>query len=127
MHQSEESDGEDYAYLSEDEDYLNAGKRRLKRRTAAARRVPPLITFAELYEQALLLDEQRKKQRNSRIFFDANDEYIRAEQVPELVQLSSRNSSEEDESFEDDFEEQRRIQDTIEMKYRIVDVFFGDE
>ena len=127
MHQSEESDGEDYAYLSEDEDYLNAGKRRLKRRTAAARRVPPLITFAELYEQALLLDEQRKKQRNSRIFFDANDEYIRAEQVPELVQLSSRNSSEEDESFEDDLEEQRRIQDTIEMKYRIVDVFFGDE
>ena len=127
MHQSEESDGEDYAYLSEDEDYLNAGKRRLKRRTAAARRVPPLITFAELYEQALVLDEQRKKQRNSRIFFDANDEYIRAEQVPELVQLSSRNSSEEDESFEDDLEEQRRIQDTIEMKYRIVDVFFGDE
>ena len=127
MHQSEESDGEDYAYLSDDEDYLNAGKRRLKRRTAAARRVPPLITFAELYEQALLLDEQRKKQRNSRIFFDANDEYIRAEQVPELVQLSSRNSSEEDESFEDDLEEQRRIQDTIEMKYRIVDVFFGDE
>ena len=106
---------------------MNAGRRRLKRRSAAARRVPPLITFAELYEQALLLDEQRKRQRNSRIFFDANDEYIRAEQVPELVQLSSRNSSEEDESFEDDLEEQRRIQNTIEMKYRIVDVFFGDE
>ena len=68
------------------------------------RRDPPLITYAELYEQARLLDEQRKKQRNSRIFFDANDEYIRAEQVPELVQSSRNNSSEDSDAAEDDLD-----------------------
>eukprot|EP00354_Favella_ehrenbergii_P004085 CAMPEP_0170465706 /NCGR_PEP_ID=MMETSP0123-20130129/9950_1 /TAXON_ID=182087 /ORGANISM="Favella ehrenbergii, Strain Fehren 1" /LENGTH=48 /DNA_ID= /DNA_START= /DNA_END= /DNA_ORIENTATION= len=46
---SEESDAEDFGYLSDDEDYQSAGKRRLKK-YSAAKRAPPLITYAELYE-----------------------------------------------------------------------------
>ena len=84
-------------------------------------RPPPLITFAELFEQALLLQHQRNSQRTVKIYFDSNDEYVREEQIPELVQ-----SPRLDDSI-DNYDNQQRILDQIQFKYRCVQVFFGNE
>ena len=78
--------------MSEEEEDLNeqlfnARERRSHRRNViSSQRSPPLITFAELFEQALYLQHQRLTQRKAKIYFDANDEYYREEQLPELLQ-----------------------------------------
>lgn len=60
--------------------------------------------------------------RKSKIYFDANDEFVREEQIPEL--LSAR--SHQDESLDED-EREQRLQDTIAKKYSAVSIFFGNE
>ena len=70
--------------MSDDDDLnyrlSNDRKRRgLQRRSPGVVRPPPLITFAELFEQALLLHQHRNSQRNVKIYFDSNDEYVREE------------------------------------------------
>ena len=78
--------------MSEEEEDLNeqlfnARERRGARRNViSSQRSPPLITFAELFEQALYLQHQRLSQRKAKIYFDANDEYFREEQLPEVLQ-----------------------------------------
>lgn len=59
-------------------------KRRARRRNMAggsttdSPRTPmTLITFAELFEQAFFLHQQRLAQRNVKIYFDSNDEFVR--------------------------------------------------
>ena len=74
---------EEHDYLSDDEDFSlrfsdDRRQRNLQRR-ASARRPPPLITFAELFEQALLLQQHRNSQRKVRIYFDSNDEFVSEE------------------------------------------------
>ena len=81
---TEESEDES-EYMSEEEEDLNeqlfnARERRSHRRNViSSQRSPPLITFAELFEQALYLQHQRLTQRKAKIYFDANDEYYREE------------------------------------------------
>lgn len=92
----------EYMSEEEEEDYRSAGKKRLARR--GSQRAPPLLTFAELYEQALLLDKMRTSQRKVKIYFDSNDEFVREDQLPELTE-SPRMSSQDDYSL-DELEEQ---------------------
>ena len=51
---TEDSDCE-IDFLDDEEDYRSAAKRHHLRKSASSYRPPPLITFAELFEQALLL------------------------------------------------------------------------
>ena len=75
-----DDDEVDYFSDEEDLDYRMSEARRKKgKRRPVAERPPPLITFAELYEQAVALQQQRLAQRNVKIYFDANDEYVREE------------------------------------------------
>ena len=128
--QREESE-EESEYVSEEEEDLNeqlfnARQRRSARRNViSSQRSPPLITFAELFEQALYLQHQRLSQRKARIYFDANDEYYREEQLPELLQ--SNVNLDGTYEGEDEQIKQKRIQDTICVKYSPVSVFFGNE
>jgi len=88
-------------------------------------RAPPLITFNELYEHALSLEQQRGSKITSKIYFDANDEYVREEQVPELLH-SSRSSHNFEDSY-DEMESHQRTLETISRKYSIINVFLGNE
>ena len=73
----------------------------------AAARPPPLITVAELFEQAFLLNSDANAQRNVKIYFDSNDEFVREEQMPELMQPSARSIlSSSDESLMYGYDEQ---------------------
>ena len=74
-------DDDDFGYLSDDDysRYESSKRRRLRNRAAAAIRPPPVITFAELYEQALSMHKQRESQRKVKIYFDHNDEFVREE------------------------------------------------
>ena len=75
--------------ISEDEDDLNYrlsnDRKRRGLRNRGFERPPPLITFCELFEQALLLQQHSMMRRNVKIYFDSNDEYVREEQMPELL------------------------------------------
>jgi hypothetical protein len=42
----------------------------------SAYRSPPLITFAELFEQALAIHQHRNSLRKVKIYFDSNDEFV---------------------------------------------------
>ena len=94
-------------------------------------RPPPLITVAELFEQAFLLHTDANSQRNVKIYFDSNDEYVREEQMPELMQPSARTILSSDESMMYGYDEQmsyrQRLQEAIAFKYSCVNVFFGNE
>lgn len=80
---AEEDEGYAYGDLSDDDDLnyrlsTEQSKRRGRRGgLGGAVRPAPLITFAELFEQALLLSQYRNSQRNVKIYFDSNDEYVR--------------------------------------------------
>lgn len=91
----EEAYEDDFENLSDLEDYRNAAKQRLKKRRS--QRAPPLITFAELYEQALQLDLERATQLKVKVYFDSNDEFVREDRLPELLD-SARLSCQEDQS-----------------------------
>lgn len=67
--------------------------------------------------------------RNVKIYFDSNDEYVREEQMPELLQSSARSLATHDDSMMDgeDLGEYQRLQETIAFKYNYVNVFFGNE
>ena len=82
------AEGEDELETLSDEEYddldyrLSTERRRRamqRRGMGSAVRPIPLITFAELYEQAFLLHSQRNAQRNIKIYFDSNDEFVREE------------------------------------------------
>ncbi len=120
---AEESD-EDLDYLHDAEDYRSAAKRSSLRKGATPR-PPPLITFAELFEQALNLERQRTSFRTVKIYFDSNDEFVKEEQIPELI-LSARTTNITQDDIIDE-EELIKINETIAFKYRCVNVFFGNE
>ena len=67
-------------------------------------------------------------QRKVKIYFDSNDEFVREEQLPEMLQSarSASHSNSNDESLEE-LSERQRIIDSINFKYRAVNVFFGNE
>lgn len=48
------------------------------------------FTFDDLYERAVLMHNQRQKKRKIRLLFDANDEYVLEDAVPEVLQHRSR-------------------------------------
>ena len=98
-----ESDAEDFEYLSEEDDYRQAGKRLLKR--CPGKRAPPLITVAELFEQAMMLEQQRNSQRKVRIYFDSNDEFVKEDNLPELLDSHRTQTTLEDNL--EDLEEQQ--------------------
>ena len=132
-----QGEGEDELYtLSDEEDDLdyrmsNDRRRKARRGLGAAVRPPPLITVAELFEQAFLLNSDAKAQRNVKIYFDSNDEFVREEQIPELMQPSARSILSSDESIMYGYDEQmshrQRLQEAITFKYSCVNVFFGNE
>ena len=78
----------------EDFDYRLAYERKNRRRGKGinAHRPPPLITFAELFEHALQFHQHVSAQRKVKIYFDSNDEFVREEQLPEML-LSDRSSA----------------------------------
>jgi len=85
-----------------------------------------LITYDELYEQASMLDQKRRSQVSSKIYFDANDEFVREEQVPEIL-VTTRYPTNQEDMSSDELDEQQRILDTIACKYRVVEVYLGNE
>lgn len=80
-------DGEydDFGYMSDEDDLDYRVRKDRKRRSAAGMRGgsdtasqrPTIITFVELFEQAFFLHQQRLAQRNVKIYFDSNDEFVR--------------------------------------------------
>jgi len=129
----EDACDDDLDALSDDDDLnfrLSTDRKRrgLQRKGLGAERPPPLITFSELFEQALLMEQQSMMRRNVKIYFDSNDEYVREEQMPELMQSSARTVCSNDGSFYDiDDGDYQRILETIAFKYNCVNVFFGNE
>lgn len=85
----EDGDASDakFDFMSDDDDLdyrMSIERKRRARRnmgsTADSARTPmTLITFAELFEQAFFLHQQRLAQRNVKIYFDSNDEFVRQE------------------------------------------------
>ena len=67
------SDEDDLAYR------LSSARKHKESRRNFESRPSPLITFAELFEQALLLQDHSSSQRQAKIYFDSNDEYVREE------------------------------------------------
>ena len=126
-------------YMSDEDDFNYRLSTEQRKRTfrrgglGGAVRPPPLITIVELFEQALLLQQQRNSQRSVKIYFDSNDEYVRQEQIPELAQSSARMLA-SDESLimfggEDQpyASERQRLHESIAFKYNYVSVYFGNE
>lgn len=62
-----------------------------------------------------------------KIYFDANDEYVTREQIPELIQSARTHQTNSDDSIDQAEEQQQRLLDLIPHKYNQVEVFFGDE
>ena len=51
--------------------------------------LPQQLTFADLYERAYFLANQRTLRRKVRLFFDANDEFVSEEYIESLLTEAS--------------------------------------
>ena len=69
-------------------------------------------------------------QRKVKIYFDSNDEFVREEQLPEVLNSARSSTSAKGQDADDSLDlvtERQRMIDAINFKYRAVDVFFGNE
>ena len=82
----------------------------------------PLMTIEELQDRAYLLSQQRLEQRRQKIFFDSNDEFVLEDAIPELLEMTVINQSEDEaDSYE------QKVMERINHKYHNIVVFFGDD
>ena len=83
MMEGDDGEYDEFGYEMSDDDDLDYRvrkdrKRRMMRgRSDATSPRPSVITFVELFEQAFFLQQQRLAQRNVKIYFDSNDEFVR--------------------------------------------------
>ena len=81
------------------------------------------MTFEELHQRAYELAQQRLEQRKQKLFFNSNDEFVREDAIPELLELPalSQNETDSDRSYD------QKMIDKINHKYFTTVVFFGDD
>ena len=77
----------DHQALESDEDEFFT---QFSRKAQSDNYVPIAFTFEDLYERAILLASQKNQQRNVKLLFDSNDEYVLEEAVPELLNYRAR-------------------------------------